>query len=122
MILIDSTCWVQAIRRNGDETIKQRVKEIMRRGEAAWCPMVRLELWSGAGSDKDRALLVDMERTVHELAIDDMVWQEACDLAGKCRRKGKPVPATDILIFACAKRHKVSLEHADNHYEILKGL
>jgi predicted nucleic acid-binding protein len=122
MILIDTSLWTHQMRRNGDVKKRARVETILSTGEAVWCPMVRLELWAGTGNGRERGMLMEYEQIIPELNIDDETWQEACELATRCRKKGKPVPATDILIFACAKRHKVILEHADNHFDILKGI
>jgi hypothetical protein len=57
-----------------------------------------------------------------ELAIDDEVWNAAFDLARRARAAGISVPATDILIAACARRHEVELEHADSDFFHLECL
>jgi predicted nucleic acid-binding protein len=56
---------------------------------------------------------------VPELAITDEVWSEACDLARRCRGAGVSVPATDILIAACARHHGAELEQADGDFEAI---
>lgn len=119
MTLIDTTCWVHAIRRNGDPALQAKVADLFREGLAIWCPIIRLELWNGAGSDRDRALLKEIEQTISELSIDDKFWQEVCELATRCRRAEKTVPVTALLIAACARRHKVDLEHADRHFDVI---
>lgn len=50
MILINTSCWVHALRRAGNPVIRARVKALMEAGEAAWCPPIRLELWNGVGA------------------------------------------------------------------------
>ena len=122
MILIDSSCWIHTLRRKGDPAIAGKVLAYMQQGQAAWCPMVRIELWNGVGSEEDRAILRQMEQTIPELNVDDKVWQEATELADRCRRAGKTVPATDLIIAACARRHQVPLEHADRHFDTLAQL
>jgi predicted nucleic acid-binding protein len=47
------------------------------------------------------------------------VWQGACEIAKAARKKGKSIPATDILIAACAAHHSVGLEYTDAHFDIL---
>ncbi|HMP76156.1 MAG TPA: PIN domain-containing protein [Kiritimatiellia bacterium] len=122
MILIDTSLWVHQMRRKGDPAKRQRVENLLLSGEAAWCPMIRLELWAGVGNDRERAILKEYEQVIPEFSIDDEVWQEACELAERCRRAGKTAPATDLLIAACARRHKVALEHADRHFDLLGKL
>ncbi|MCX7827227.1 MAG: PIN domain-containing protein [Verrucomicrobiae bacterium] len=122
MKLVDSSCWVHCLRSRGDRQIVTRVRSLVTSGEAAWCAMVRLELWAGAGSENDRRVLREFEQTMPELPISEEVWEEACELADRCRRAGKTAPAHDVLIAACARHHGVELEHADSHFEFLMKL
>jgi hypothetical protein len=81
-----------------------------------------LELWNGVDGDRNKKVLKDFERLLPELAIDDAVWSAAFDLARRARSAGVSVPATDILIAACAHRHQVELEHADSDFSRLEKL
>lgn len=67
----------------------------------------------GVGNERERRVLRKDEAVVPELQIDASVWQEACKLARRARRAGKTIPAPDVLICACARRHGVAIEHAD---------
>jgi hypothetical protein len=119
--LVDTTCWVQAMRRKGDVQVRERMTFLVQSGQAAWCAPVRLELWAGIGSGDERAVLRKFEQAIPELAINDEIWQMACELAEKGRSGGKTFPSNDLLIAACAIYHQVELEHSDKHFdEILK--
>lgn len=122
MTLVDSSSWVHCLRRGGDPHVVNRVRQLLERGEAAWCPAVRLELWNGVGNENDRRALRDFEHTLPELAITDEVWAEACALASRCRKAGQTAPAIDVLIAACARHHGVEVDHADSHFEFLMTL
>jgi predicted nucleic acid-binding protein len=119
MKLVDTSSWMHQIRRRGNPIVRARVEQLLRSGEAAWCPAVRLELWAGAGSDADRNLLRVYEQRIPELPITEAVWERAYRLADRCRRTGKTVPPYDILIAACALHHGVEIEHADSHFDLL---
>jgi predicted nucleic acid-binding protein len=56
------------------------------------------------------------------LAINDEVWQSACELADLCRKAGKRAPANDLLIAACARHYGVELESTDAHFDFLTTL
>jgi len=99
-----------------------RVRSLLETGEAAWCPMVRLELWNGARGEHEKRVLKDMEQTLTELDMSRAVWADACKLARRARRRGKTAPATDILIVACAAHYGVEIEHDDEHFDTLKAL
>ena len=122
MRLVDTSSWIHQIRRRGDPAVRARVEQLLRTGEAAWCPAVRLELWAGVGSESDRRLLRAYDRRIPELPITDEVWHAAFLLADACRRAGKTVPPHDILIAACARHHAVEIEHEDFHFDLLAGL
>lgn len=122
MILVDSSSWIHFLRPNGDPKVRSRVEAALTSGEACWCPLVRLEMWNGAAGDRDRKSLRDFEDVLLELAIDDDVWAGAYELARRARSAGVSVPATDILIAACARRHGADLETADSDFERLAAL
>ena len=79
--------------------------------------MIRLELWSGARGEREKKVLREFERLVPELPTTADVWESAFELARVCRTAGVTVPATDVLIFACATEHGVELEHADTDFD-----
>lgn len=122
MTLIDTSAWIHSLRSDGDMSVRARVAALLESGEAAWCPMVRLELWNGARGAHEHRVLADLQGELPELAIDTHVWTVACDLAKKARSKGKTVPSTDILVAACARHHHVEIEHADSHFDVLSGI
>jgi predicted nucleic acid-binding protein len=119
MKLVDTSIWVPALRRRGDEQVRARLRDLLLSGEAAWCPTVRLELWAGIGNDVERRMLREFEQRIPERPITDEVWQLACEMAERCRRLGKTAPPSDILVAACARHHGVTVEAADAHFDIL---
>jgi len=122
VILVDSSSWIHFLRPTGDPVVRARVEAALTAGEACWCPLVRLELWNGAAGDRDRRILRDFESVLPELTIDDDVWTSAYDLARRARAAGISVPATDLLIAACARRYGTELETADSDLERLTAV
>ena len=122
MILVDSSSWIHFLRPSGDPAVRARVEAALTAGEACWCPLVRLELWNGAAGERDRKILRDFEVVLPELPIDDEVWMKAYELARRARAAGVSVPATDILIAACTRRHGAELETADADFERLAAV
>jgi predicted nucleic acid-binding protein len=120
--LVDTSSWVHQMRSKGDPVVRVRVEQLLAVGLAAWCPIVRLELWAGVSREQERAALREYEQRIPELAISDEVWQNACELADRCRKAGKRAPANDLLILSCARYHGVELESADTHFDFLRTL
>ncbi len=122
MTLIDTASWVEQLRATGNPVVRLRVEQLLGSGQAAWCAIVRLELWAGVGGDRERQILRTYENHIPELEITDEVWEEACELASRCRKAGKTAPASDLLIAACARHHRVPVETADSHFDFLMNL
>ncbi len=119
MKLIDTSSWIHQIRRRGDAKVRARVEQLLLSGEAVWCPVVRLELWAGVGSDTDRKVLRAYQERIPELAITDEIWELACRLADQCRRSGLTVPPNDVFIAACARHYGLEIECEDAHFDMI---
>ena len=119
MVLVDTSSWIHFLRPDGDATVRARVSAALEAGVACWCPIVRLELWNGAKGDREKKVLREFERLIPELPITTAVWSDACESARHCRKAGVTVPATDLLINACALHHSATLEHADRDFGLI---
>ncbi|MGA2261098.1 MAG: PIN domain-containing protein [Acidobacteriota bacterium] len=122
MKLVDTSAWIHALRPNGDPQIRARVNVLLQSGDAAWCALVRLELWTGARGPHEKRVLREMERDLPDLEINGATWDAACELARLARESGHTIPATDLLIAACAQLHGVEIEHEDEHFNVIAKL
>jgi predicted nucleic acid-binding protein len=119
-VLVDTSAWIEALRPSGDERIRGAVRLAIEDGSAVLCDMVLLELWNGARGDRERQYLEALERDLDVIPIDPSVWARSRDLARRCRNAGTTVPATDVLIAACAVHHGVALLHRDRHFDQIR--
>ncbi len=122
MRLIDTSSWIEAMRCDGDPGVRARVTYLMTTGEAAWCDMVRLELWNGVRGTAERKHLEALEADVVCLPMTDRAWERARVLAQKTRGEGLTVPGADLVIAGCAWAHAVAMEHDDEHLAALAAL
>ena len=122
MKLIDTSSWIDAMRRDGDPIVRGRVQALMQSGEAAWCDFVRLELWNGLRGAAERRQMEALEADVTLLPTTDAVWSGARELARRARAEGLTVPGADLLIAASAWVHGVEMEHDDAHLTALAAL
>lgn len=120
MPLIDTSAWIHWLRLDGDRMVGDAVDLALQSGDAAWCAVVRLELWNGARDGAEQQTLRRLEAVLPSLDTPDAVWDEACASARCARRKGVTVPATDLLIFTCAQHHGAALLHSDGDFDLLK--
>jgi predicted nucleic acid-binding protein len=122
LVLVDTSAWTQALRRDGDAKVRARVQQLLSEETAAWCEGVRLELWNGVRGEQERIKLGRMDTTIPRLPTTGAVWQLACETALLARTSGLTVPAVDLLVFACAEVHQTRIEHADKHFDLLAQL
>jgi len=122
MTLVDTSSWIEAMRRDGDPAVRARVLALMGTGEAAWCDFVRLELWNGLRGAAERKQMEALEADVTNLPTTEAVWGKARELARRARAAGVTVPGADLVIGACAWEHGVDLEHDDAHLTALAAL
>ncbi|HEX4955918.1 MAG TPA: PIN domain-containing protein [Thermoanaerobaculia bacterium] len=118
-VLVDTSAWIEVLRRQGDPEIRDAVTLALEEGRAHLCDLVLLELWNGAQGDRQKKLIRELEAVVPKVPTTDAVWQRAGALARASRDAGLTVPASDILIAACAREHALFLIHRDGHFDRL---
>ncbi len=121
-VLVDSSLWVHQLRKSGDPAKRDRVNALLERGEAAWCPPVRLELWRSVTNDTERKTLRRYEALLPDYEISPEVWNRSIELADRGRASGVTVPLADLVIFACARIHGLAVAHDDTHFDDLARL
>jgi len=117
MHLIDTSIWLDFLNKKSEVELAQRIQELMKNKQAAWCPMIQLEL-ERSGKERASALAL-LNEVLPSLEINQAVWSLAHELAQACSRKGKPIPNTDILIYATAQHHGCQVFHNDKHFDWL---
>lgn len=118
-VLVDTSGWIDALRRDGDPAVRADVRAVTTEGTALLCDVVLLELWNGAKGQAEVELLADLERDVECVPTTAGVWIAAREMARACRKKGVMVPATDLLVAACAQEHGLSILHHDAHFDLI---
>jgi predicted nucleic acid-binding protein len=115
-VLVDTSAWIETLRRNGDPDVRASVRAVTQEGRAVLCDLVLLELWNGAQGADEHSILRELELTIEKVPTPPAVWEAAFKLARMCRKAGITAPATDVLIMACAEHHKLEILHRDAHF------
>ncbi len=119
MILIDTSAWIEFLRRHGDQVTKQRVAAYIELGEAAYCGPVEFELLSGA-KPKERPYVEAALGFSECLIFSRTCWQRAAEVERQLRAKGVTVPRDDIFVAAAALHHGVSIYSQDPHFALMR--
>ena len=118
-VLVDTSAWIDALRRDGNPEVRSLVRAATVEGRAVLCDLVLLELWNGAHGSGEQRLLRELERDLEKVPTSLAVWEAASQLARNCRKAGISAPATDILIAACAQHHGLEILHRDAHFDYI---
>ena len=121
MKLLDSSAWVEFLRRKGDPRIKHFVARLFEADQAAFTCPIRFELLSGAKSGEEK----DLERAFalsHHFPFQPDDWPEAAQLERGLRAKGLNVPRNDLFVATVAIRTGLIVLCRDVHFDAMQKL
>jgi hypothetical protein len=121
-VLVDTSAWIETLRERGDAATRDEVRELLAAGNAVLCDLVAVELWNGARSRDDQETLRLLESDLECVPTTDEVWRQARRAARLARSAGLTLPASDLVIAACARIHRLRLLHRDAHFDRLVDL
>ena len=116
MKLIDSSCWVDYYRPDGDSRIQAAVAEAIEADEAATCGMIRIEILGYIARRAEYDAVSKDFSGMHDLPLTHREFDMAVEIGRALRAKGASVPATDLLIAAAAINNHALLLHCDRHF------
>ena len=119
MVLVDTSAWIFALKKNPFLPLKDRIDMLLREDLVVSFGMIKLELLGGAKTTKEFNRLKSRLEAFYEISTDTILWGMASQLAFKLHRKGLTIPYTDILIACAALESKAVLLHADAHFDLL---
>jgi predicted nucleic acid-binding protein len=120
--LVDTSSWIHLFRPQHDPLVRNRVTQLVKDHAAVWCDVIRIELWNGMAGEAEVAIMNRLEELVEPLPIDEEVWKASVDLTKRARAKGLTVPSADLIITACAWRHRAAIDSCDKHFALLEQL
>lgn len=121
MKLVDTSVWIQYLKRPGDETVRETVSRLLDTNQAAVSPVVVMEILRGAPGKKVFNELRSNFKALPLIAINAAVWDVCCELGYELKTSGVTVPPMDLIIAASAITHNVPVVHRDRHFEMIAG-
>ena len=115
MILVDSSVWIKAGRRDGPLEVKIALESLLEAYEACWCSVVKLEVLGWVRAEK-RAKLEFFFSTIPYKIVSEPIWESAKKLCWKLRDSGLTVPGNDVLLAALAIEQGCRLYSVDHHF------
>lgn len=116
--LVDSSVFISLLRTGRDpaQWLGERLEDIYT------CGMIRVEVLRGQKFPKHRKALSAFFDVLCNVPTDNTLWEEAAQLAWRLDRRGKNLPAQDIIIAAHAFRSGVPVMTSDRRFKEIPGL
>ncbi len=121
MILVDTSAWIFALRKNPFAKLKSRIGHLLEVDEIITMGMIKLELLGGTKTKEEFDRLKTRLDALYEISTAAKLWSFAAQLAFDLQRKGLTIPYTDILIASAAIQSEAIILHADSHYDLIAG-
>jgi predicted nucleic acid-binding protein len=117
MIVADSSALIEYYRRGGLPAVQEAVAAAITEDVLAFNGIIFVEVVGFAADERERQALLASFGAFRRLALDDGDFDLASSIGFDLRRRGRTVPATDLIIAACAIRAQAELLHVDDHFD-----
>lgn len=121
MILVDTSAWIFALRKNPFLKLKNRIDHLLEIDSVLTLGMIKLELLGGTKTKEEFDRLKSRLIALYEITTDSESWESASQLAFNLQRKELTIPYTDILIASAAIEAQAIVLHADLHFDLIAG-
>jgi predicted nucleic acid-binding protein len=118
MKLVDTSAWVEFLRRKGDPAVKQAVARLLQADLAAYTCPVRFELLSGVKPEEE-TYLDQAFAFSHHLPFKRQDWDEAARLERRFRANGLTIPRNDLFVATVAIRTRSPVVCRDSHFDAM---
>jgi len=118
MKLVDTSAWVEFLRRAGDPRAKQAVARLLGDSLTAYTCPIRFELLSGVRAEEEADLQQALGFSQH-IRFEPDDWREAAALERWLRNKGVKIPRNDLFVATVAIRTGLSLLCRDAHFNAI---
>jgi len=116
MVLVDSSVWIESLRRDGRLDVKLALESLLEEYEAAWCGPVKLEVLGGARASDRQKLEMHFE-CIPYFQMKDAAWDAAKKIAWRLRDHGCNPPWNDILIATLSVQAECRVYSIDRHFQ-----
>jgi predicted nucleic acid-binding protein len=121
MKLVDTSLWVEFLRRRGDPKVKQELARLIETDLAAYTCPVRFELLSGVRPEEEGDLEQALAFSRH-VPFEREDWPAAALLERHLRAEGVTMPRNDLFVAVVAIRTRLTVACRDAHFDAMRGV
>jgi len=118
MVLVDSSCWIEASRKNGRIEVKAAVKALLDEFVALLCGPVELEVLGGARANERQRMQSYFDILPYRTS-DHKIWRAAVQTGWKLRDAGVTAPWNDTIIATIACQYDYRVYSIDKHFPMM---
>lgn len=123
MILVDTSVWSLALRRNLPESGPELLEfvELIKESRVQVIGPIRQEILSGIKDKAHFSKLREHLRSFPDLLLTSADYEQAAEYFNLCRGKGVQGSNTDFLICAVAVRHNLPIFTTDKDFSLFQA-
>jgi predicted nucleic acid-binding protein len=121
-ILVDSSYYITLLRARTDPLERLTTGDSTFEYGIAVCGVVWMEVLRGRSEPAWRDRFNRFFQTSIFLNLTPAAWERVAQLTWELDRKGEVLPATDLMIAACAIEHDVPVLTFDRHFQKIPGV
>jgi predicted nucleic acid-binding protein len=118
MKLVDSSAWIEFLRRKGDPATKHKVARLLEAELTAYTCPIEFELLSGVRPGEEADLKQALQFSRH-IPFTHGDWRAAGLLERKLRSAGITIPRNDLFVATVAIRAGLTLSCRDAHFDAI---
>lgn len=120
MVLVDSSVWIEGLRREGRLDIKLALEGLLEADEALLCAPVRLKVLGGARSE-DREEINRHFSFLPDRPCGEDDWTRATRLTWRCRDAGLALSLDHALVAAIALHDGIRIFSTDEMFHAISA-
>lgn len=118
-ILVDTSVWI-AFFRTGHGPFAEHLDGLLQVRAVRVCPPIRVEVLSGARTERERAHLRELFRAIGVLELPGDVWDRIDDARFALARHGHQAALIDLMIAVTAAVHQCPLWTLDTDFDAIR--
>lgn len=119
-VMVDSNVYIHFLKKNQDPLACLR--SWTDPAELVTCGMVRMEVERGVCGPKMRTRVAAFFDLLRFVPTSNQIWANATEMAWTLDRRGKVLPAQDVLIAAHALKFGGAILTSDRHFYEIPGM
>jgi predicted nucleic acid-binding protein len=118
MVIVDTSVWIEASRRDGKQDVKLALHGLLDAYEATLCGPVEMEFLGGARVE-EKARLQAWCNILPYYRCDQKIWRKAATNFSTLRSRGVAAPWNDVLIATISREADCRIYASDRHFELM---